>query len=201
MPPVQYFVNRHIRYSVSPYCLEISPSTQSPATATMIGLNSILLFSIALLECVAGHPAGTTGSRPQPKPLDGIVLPCTRSPQTSHFSNYQLNNRNQYSPVRKNDGLILVKSPANIGGMATVTLESYLVDAPIGYGIKEVQYKIMIANYDKVPHSAQLAWSANKDSRVPDYIFTVTAEVGQSKEGCLYLPMNSLSKYVTWSAF
>lgn len=168
----------------------------------MVAIKNIFLFSAALLGSVTCQPAGTTGgSRPPPKPLDRIVHECTRFPETSDFRNYHLENRLRYTPISENNGAPLFKSSPNLGGLVTTTVESYLQDSTIVSGVKEIQYKISIANSDTVPRSAQFAWSANKDSRVPESTFTVTAKVGQVVEGCVILPTTSATKYVTYSTF
>lgn len=170
----------------------------------MAGIRIILFLYVALLQCVAGLPRFEKWTHAKSLPLIPWVQRCIRTPQSTGIIHaYHSKGRAQYKPLSENKDHALVQSPEHLGGAAGITLQlgSFLHRTNVALGQYEIEYKIILENRGKSIHSAQLAWFAEKDSSLPEYLFTIEAGAGHSTEGCIILPVHSATKCITYTAF
>lgn len=128
-------------------------------------------------------------------------LQCTSKVQhqtgPGGFGNsYDKGNRLFYGPVPSNK--LGLSAPEDLNDKVTLSVET----AAVG---DNIQYKILISNYDTVERSGRLAWSGMDEHHhiddIPQFLFTVKAQPDNAVQGCVHLPKANFELALTFQAF
>lgn len=113
---------------------------------------------------------------------------------------YQVGNRAApvfYQVGGREPFLFTYKLP-RVNAKVHVTLKKEKFE-PEKLGDPNIRYTLSLYNHDSVKRYAQLAWSKDKDSKEPYFIYTIGAEPGDQPKGCLEIGDNHF--YLTAQSF